>query len=119
MFPRSLAFSLFLMLAALPVVAAADDISFTEAARRLDGAWEGDGAVLRVDRERAQANVDAERPFRWQRFLIKEVDGDLIVFTVGPELYEGLLAGDNLTLSSTIFRGERKMTRVPAPVAPQ
>ena len=111
--------SLLLLLASAVGAVAAEGMSFIEAAERLDGTWEGDGYILRVDKDRAQANVDAQRPFRWQRFLVKEVDGDLIVFTIGPELFEGRLAEDSLTLSSTIFRGERNMARVPAPVAPQ
>src|SRR5688500_20379220 len=52
---------------------AASAISFEEATAELDGAWRGDDFFLRVDAERAQASLDPERPFQWQRFLVKEV----------------------------------------------
>ena len=74
------------LVAATPLLTAASP--FAEAARRLDGEWRGDGYVLRVDSQRAQASIDPERPFQWQRFLVKEVTGDEIVFAIGAELFE-------------------------------
>jgi hypothetical protein len=53
---------------------------FDDAARQLDGSWQGDGFVLRVDAQRAQASIDPARPFAWQRFLVKGIEeGDLPV----------------------------------------
>jgi hypothetical protein len=89
-------------LAASPIV---------EAGRQLDGVWQGDGFALRVDAERAQANVDARRPFAFQRFAVKEVKDGTIVFTIGAELYEATLEGEALTLTGTSFQGERKLLR--------
>lgn len=66
---------------------------------------------MRVDSSRAQANVDQERPFRRQRFLVKEVTGEKVIFTVGSELFEAMMEADKLTLSSTSFRGERLLKR--------
>ena len=85
---------------------------FVEAAIYLDGVWTGDGFVLRVDAARAQASVDAERPFNWTRFLVKEVTPEEIVFTVGAELFEARVADDDaIVLTSTSFRGELTITR--------
>jgi hypothetical protein len=82
-----------------------------EAARRLDGVWHGDGYSLRIDARRAQANIDPEKPFHWQRFRVKEVGNGLIVFSIGAEIFEAKLAGDDLELTGTSFRGERFLTR--------
>lgn len=84
---------------------------FADAATYLNGVWEGDGFVLRVDAARAQASIDPERPFHWTRFLVKEVTDDEIVFTIGAELFEARVADDALVLTSTIFRGERVIHR--------
>lgn len=84
---------------------------FSDAADRLDGEWRGADFVLRVDAKRAQASVDLERPFAWQRFLVKEVTSDEIVFTVGPELFQARVEEDLLTISGTSFRGTRVLVR--------
>ncbi len=97
------------LLVAAPVAAA--ESAFHAAAGRLDGTWQDDQFALRVDSQRAQANVDLDRPFRWQRFLVKEVEGDKVVFTVGAELFEATLQSDSLMLTSTSFRGERRLRR--------
>ena len=89
----------------------AADTPFLDAAQRLDGAWKGPNYELRVDSARAQANVDQDRPFRWQRFLVKEVAGEKVIFTVGSELFEAIVDADTLTLTSTSFRGERVLQR--------
>jgi hypothetical protein len=88
---------------------------FDEAARRLDGVWRGDGYALKVDARRAQANIDPEKPFQWQRFEVKEVGDGEIVFSVGAEIFEAKLAGDELELTSTAFRGERLLERQATP----
>jgi hypothetical protein len=88
---------------------------FVDAATRLEGGWEGDNYVLRVDAQRAQASVDAARPFAWQRFLVKEVEGDRVTFAIGAELFEATIDADSLVLTSTSFRGERKLRRRHAP----
>jgi hypothetical protein len=82
-----------------------------EAARRLDGVWRGDDYALKVDARRAQANIDPEKPFQWQRFQVKEVGDGAIVFSIGAEVFEAKLAGDSLELTGTSFRGERLLTR--------
>ena len=87
---------------------------FSEAAARLDGEWRGGDFVLRVDARRAQANIDAARPFAWERFAVKEVTGTEVVFTVGAELYQATIEEDTLTLTGTSFRGERLLFRTQA-----
>lgn len=101
--------ALALALLGLPSVAASTP--FSDAASALDGVWRGNDFVLRVDARRAQASIDPAHPFAWERFLIKEVTPDEIVFTVGPELYEAEIADDTLTLKGTSFRGARVLFR--------
>jgi hypothetical protein len=86
---------------------------FTDAADRLDGEWRGGDFVLRVDAKRAQASIDAERPFAWDRFLVKEVTEAEVVFAIGAELYQAIVADDTLTLTGTSFLGERVLVRQP------
>ncbi len=86
---------------------------FSEAAEQLDGEWRGDDFVLRVDARRAQASVDAARPFAWDRFLVKEVTDAEVVFTIGADLYQATFDNDTLTLTGTSFRGERVLSREP------
>jgi hypothetical protein len=81
------------------------------AARRLEGFWQGDGHVLHVDGQRAQANIDPDAPFEWRRFLIKRVSSDAVVFSLGTELFEARRSGATVTLTGTSFRGERTLTR--------
>jgi hypothetical protein len=85
--------------------------TFAQAADQLDGEWRGGDFVLRVDSRRAQASVDAARPFEWEHFLIKEVSDSEIIFAVGAELFEAKLDADVLTLTSTSFRGARVLMR--------
>lgn len=91
---------------------------FIEAANFLHGVWQGDNYVLRVDAARAQAGVDAARPFQWSRFLVKEVTDTEIVFSVGAEIFEARLNDDAIILTSTTFRGERAMHREDSVTAP-
>lgn len=101
-----------LILLALALSGAADAASpVDEAARRLDGAWRGEGFALKVDSRRAQANIDPKRPFEWRRFAVREVADGEIVFAIGAELFEAKLADDGLELTSTSFRGERRLQR--------
>jgi hypothetical protein len=104
-----LAFIVLAMLAgSLPGASAA---TYAEAAQMLDGQWTGDAFVLRVDAKRAQASVALDRPFEWQRFLIKEVRDGEVVFTIGAELFEATVGADMLTLTGTSFRGARVLFR--------
>ena len=96
--------------AAAPPAAAAS-ATFSEAAKSLDGEWRGSDFVLRVDARRAQASIDASRPFEWAHFLVKDVSEGEIVFTVGAELFEARLADNVLTLTGTSFRGARVLFR--------
>jgi len=90
--------------------------SFSEAAQRLDGEWRGADFVLRVDAKRAQASTAHDRPFEWQRFLVKEVTDGGVVFTIGTELFEAIMEADTLVLTGTNFRGERVLFRGAADV---
>jgi hypothetical protein len=94
---------------AAPLAEAASPVE--EAARLLDGVWRGEDYALKVDSRRAQANIDPRKPFQWQRFVVKNVDGEAIVFAIGAEIFEAQITGDVLELSSTSFRGERRLTR--------
>jgi len=85
--------------------------TYSEVAKRLDGEWHGDTFVLRIDARRAQASTASDRPFEWQRFLIKEVRDDEVVFTIGAELFEAVVRDDALTLTGTSFRGARVLFR--------
>jgi hypothetical protein len=105
-------FACLLAVAAPPAAAAS---LLHEAAQKLDGRWQGDGYEIVIDGERDQASTDPARPFQWQRFLVKQVEGDEIVFTVGAELFQARLDADRLTLTSTGFRGERSLTRLVPP----
>lgn len=84
---------------------------FGEAADRLNGEWRGADFVLKVDSRRAQASLDLKRPFHWERFLIKEVANDEVVFTVGAELFEATIDANILVLTGTSFRGQRLLFR--------
>jgi hypothetical protein len=106
---RKFAGLLFVLFALLGASAAASP--FSDAAERLDGEWRGEGFVLRVDSRRAQASMALDRPFEWQRFLIKEVREDAIVFSIGPELFEARVEAEILVLTGTSFRGERVLFR--------
>ncbi len=108
MAPRfAVALSLFLTLAS-----AAAASPFGEAADRLDGEWQGDdGFVLKIDSDRAQASVDPNRPFHWQRFIIREVTEDDVVFAIGNELFQAKVEPESLRLSGSGFRGEKLLRR--------
>lgn len=96
---------------ALHAPASATDSLFVEAADFLNGVWIGNGSVLRVDAARAQASADPARPFLWDRFIVKEVTNDEIVFAIGAELFEARIDDDTIAVTSTSFRGERVMFR--------
>ena len=84
---------------------------FNDAAEKLNGEWRGDDFVLRVDARRAQASTAPDRPFEWERFLIKEVIGNEVVFSIGPEIFEAIVDADTLVLTGTAFRGEQVLLR--------
>ncbi len=84
---------------------------FADAAARLNGEWQSGEVVLRVDAKRAQASTAHDRPFEWQRFLVKEVTDSGLVFTIGTELFEAVMEADTLVLTGTNFRGERVLFR--------
>ena len=84
---------------------------FADAAERLNGEWQSGDFVLRVDAKRAQASTASDRPFEWQRFLVKEVTDGGVVFTIGTELFEATMDADTLVLTGTNFRGERVLFR--------
>jgi hypothetical protein len=84
---------------------------FWDAAQKLDGMWESDVFLMKIDSARAQASVDPKKPFQWQRFIVKDVAEDTIVFTIGSEMFEATLESDELILTSSSFRGERILQR--------
>jgi hypothetical protein len=90
---------------------AAAGATFAEAARLLDGEWRGAALVLKIDAERAQASMTPDRPFEWERFVIKDIRDNEVVFSIGAELFEATVAADTLTLTSTSFRGSRVLFR--------
>lgn len=96
------------VLASMPAAAS----PFAEAAAQLDGEWRGDAFVLKVDSRRAQASIDPNRPFEWQRFIVKEVTDAEVIFAIGSELFEATVDAETLTLTGTSFRGERVLRRV-------
>ena len=77
----------------------------------VDGKWNGDGFALKVDSARAQANVDPALPYQWDRYGIKSVSDGRMIFFIGAELYEALVSQRSISLSSTSFRGERRLDR--------
>lgn len=82
----------------------------------LDGRWAGDGMEIRIDAERSIANIDPAKPFSWQRFIVKEVEGARVVFTVGARLFMADLSQNAMTLTGFDFPGEITLTRQPDPV---
>lgn len=84
---------------------------FSDAADRLNGEWRSNDFVLRVDAKRAQASTAIDRPFEWQRFVVREVTGNEIVFAIGSEIFEAVIDADTLVLTGTDFRGERVLFR--------
>jgi hypothetical protein len=104
-----IALTILALIAGLNLPAAAS--TFAEATQLLDGEWHGDAFVLRIDAKRAQASTALDRPFEWQRFLIKEVHENEVVFSIGAELFEATIAADTLTLTGTSFRGARTLIR--------
>lgn len=82
-----------------------------EVAGQLNGAWQGEDLALQIDAKRAQANRYADRPFQWERFMIKEVTDDDVAFSIGSELFEAVIDGEEMTLAGTSFRGERLLRR--------
>ena len=81
------------------------------AGRVLDGHWAGGGFEIRIDVERGLANIDPEKPFSWQRFIVKDVEGTRIVFTIGARLFIAELSEDGMALTGFDFPGEIQLTR--------
>ena len=85
--------------------------SVREAMRLLEGKWIGDGFALEFDSARAQANVDPRLPYQWDRYGIRTASDGTVIFAVGAELYQASVQAGSLILSSTSFRGERRLGR--------
>jgi hypothetical protein len=79
--------------------------------RALDGQWFGDGFNVAIDSARAQARLDPKKPFQWEAFRIRNVSGEMVVFTIGPRLFIGYLGEDMLTLTSPGLQGARLLRR--------
>jgi len=89
------------------------DTELVNVAENLQGTWRDSNYTLRVDVNRAQANVDGPL-FDWQGFRVREVSGDEIVFAVGWQIYTAKISNSSLVLTSTSFRGEKTLTRTPS-----
>ena len=82
-----------------------------ETLRAMDGVWRGSGFDLAIDSARSQARADPKKPFQWEAFAIKNVAGNMVVFTIGPRLYIAYLDADALTLTSPGLEGSRLLHR--------
>ena len=97
--------------------AAGSSATSAEALNALDGHWQGTGLDIIIDSRRAQARPDRQLPFQWDAFNIRNVEGNLVVFTIGQELFIGQLNGDELALTSpgaqqpSILRRARRLAR--------
>jgi hypothetical protein len=81
-------------------------------ARQLSGVWRAEDFVLHIDAERAQANMNLNAPFEWQRFLVKRIYGNTVAFSLGAELFQARLSDEGVILTGTTLRGERNLTAV-------
>ena len=84
----------------------------------LEGEWRGEELSLAIDQRRGQARLDLGRPFHWERFILKEVDGERIVFTIGARLFAATLDDDSLSVEAPGYGGPQLLRRVPADAAP-
>ena len=66
----------------------------------LDGHWQGEDVEITIDARRAQARRDRQRPFQWEAFNVSNVEGNMVVFSVGAQVFIGQLSGDELTLTT-------------------
>jgi hypothetical protein len=95
----------------VPIEEAWGAVRAADVSRDLHGRWEGDGLRIQIDAARSQAQMRADRPFQWDRFMVKDVtEGDL-AFSVGAELFEAVIDGDEMTVAATSFRGTRRLRR--------
>jgi len=104
------------MIAMAICMATAADASGIEAFHALDGYWRGSGLELTIDPHRAQARLDPRRPFQWEPVNIRNVEGNMVVFTIGPRLFIAYVDGDDLTLTSPGTQQPsvlRRIARVP------
>lgn len=74
---------------------------------------------LALDTERGQARIDPEKPFQWERFIVKSVAGDEVVFTIGPRLYSAIVEPDSLTVEAAGYAGPQRLTRMAVEVEPE
>ena len=91
------------------------EVGFAEPSARpvLEGEWSGSGMSLSIDAARAQARVDATKPFQWESFDVLNVAGPMVVFSVGARLFIAYLDGDRMTLTSRGHAGEWTLHRRP------
>jgi hypothetical protein len=89
----------------------ADSVSLAEAVEELAGVWQGDGLVLRIDRQRSQANTNPAAPFEWKRFVIRRAKDGTITFALGSEIFKAIPSSSVFALTSTSFRGEKILVR--------
>jgi hypothetical protein len=87
------------------------DLSSADLAQRLNGVWQGDGVALQIDANRAQANLRPGRPFHWERFIVKDATEKDVAFSIGSELFEAVVDGQDMKLAGTSFRGELTLRR--------
>jgi hypothetical protein len=101
------------------VLVAAHAASAADLGSRLAGDWRGDKLWMTLDPERGQARLNPAKPFQWERFIIKSVDGPQVVFTVGVRLFVATVQGDSLSVEAPGFNGAQILHRElpPPPVA--
>jgi hypothetical protein len=75
---------------------------------------------LTIDSHRAQAHLDPALPFQWEAFNIRNVEGGMVVFTVGARLFIAYVTGDQMTLtgpSLPVAASLNRVGRLPAEAA--
>jgi hypothetical protein len=82
-----------------------------EAHAALNGRWRGD-MQLTIDTHRAQAHLDPELPFQWEAFNVKNVEGGMVVFTVGARLFIAYVSGDQMMLTGPGLPAAASLNRV-------
>lgn len=87
-------------------------MTFIDAERALNGTWDGDGTILRIDTRRMQVNLDPDKPFDWRPLWLEDISGKMVTFTIGTMPYIALFASETaLILTSPSFEGERSLRR--------
>jgi hypothetical protein len=79
--------------------------------RALDGRWHGGGLALTIDAERGLARLDPSLPFQWEAFNIRNIEGAMVVFSIGERLFIGYLDGNVMRLTTPGRQGSWTLGR--------